>query len=244
MGERKTVLLMFSGGLDSILSVVRLIKDGYNVKLINFDNSCTLVSGLVYDKALELEKHFGIDVIEYLGSTSTVALFRENELMTSNMSFRYILENYGDCTTSQIRCLNCRSAMYFEAIRYCLENDIKFIAEGARKSQLFAIEQPNMIDAYKSLLKEFGIELLLPVYDLEDDFAKENEIWRFGIVPAAGENKCLLGMPLKESLSLEQVDAVVNIFNKHIKPRYVRTLRKNNLPPQRIYKTREGVKFN
>ena len=54
MDERKTVLLMLSGGLDSILSMVRLINDGYNVKLINFDNGCTLVSGSVYDKGLKL----------------------------------------------------------------------------------------------------------------------------------------------------------------------------------------------
>ena len=51
--------------------------------------------------------------------------------------------------------------MYHEAIRYCLLNDVHFIAEGARKSQLFSIEQPKVIEGYRKLLNEFGIELLL-----------------------------------------------------------------------------------
>lgn len=242
--DEKKVLLMFSGGLDSVLSAIRLVFAGYKVLLINFNNGCSLVSGMVYDKALELEHIFGKERIEYLGSTHNVASFRENEVMVANMEFRNILDNYGDCTISQIRCLNCRSAMYFEAIRYCLDNDIKFIAEGARKSQLFAIEQPEMIDAYKGLLKEFGIELILPVYDVENEWDKECEIYLYGVVPKAGEDKCLLGMPLKEVVPIEQTMTVKKIFDEFIKPRYVRRLTKRDYPPIRISREREGIKFD
>lgn len=242
--DREKVLLMFSGGLDSMLSAIRLIKAGYKVLLINFNNGCSLITGMVYDRALELELVFGKNRIEYIGNMHNAASFRENEYEVANMSFRYILDNYGDCTISQIRCLNCRSAMYYEAIRYCLENDIKFIAEGARKSQLFSIEQPEMIEAYRALLEEFGIELILPVYDVENEWDKENEIWRYGIVPTPGEDKCLFGMPLNEKVPLEQTMTVKNIFDNHIKPRYVRKLTKGDLPPIRISRERDGIKFD
>ncbi len=43
--ERKKVLLMYSGGLDSILSMARLIRDGYKVLLIHFDNGWTISTG-------------------------------------------------------------------------------------------------------------------------------------------------------------------------------------------------------
>lgn len=159
------------------------------------------------------------------------------------MSFKYILDNYGDCTISQIRCLNCRSAMYYEAIRYCLENDIKFIAEGARKSQLFSIEQPEMIDSYKELLKEFGIELILPVYNLDDDWERECEVGRYGIISVSGEDKCLLGMALNERVPLEQTMTVKKIFDEFIKPRYVKKLTIRDYPPIRISRDRDGIKF-
>ena len=35
---QKEVLLMYSGGLDSILSCIRLVSKGYKVYLIHFDN--------------------------------------------------------------------------------------------------------------------------------------------------------------------------------------------------------------
>lgn len=241
--KEERVLLMFSGGLDSILSACRLVRDGYKVLLINFNNGCSLVTGMVYDKALELESRFGNENIEYLGSMHNVASFRENEVRLANMSFKYIYDNYGDCTISQIRCLNCRSAMYFEAIRYCLENNIKFIAEGARKSQLFSIEQPKMIEAYKELLNEFGIELILPVYEIVDDWERANEIFRYGVIPKAGEDKCLLGMPLNEKVPLEQTMTVKKIFDEFIKPRYVRKMSRREDSPIRISRDRGGIKF-
>ena len=35
---KKEVILMYSGGLDSILSCIRLVRDGFKVYLIHFDN--------------------------------------------------------------------------------------------------------------------------------------------------------------------------------------------------------------
>ena len=41
---KKEVILMYSGGLDSILSCIRLVRDGYKVYLINFDNGSSIGS--------------------------------------------------------------------------------------------------------------------------------------------------------------------------------------------------------
>ena len=39
---KKEVLLMYSGGLDSILSCIRLLSKGYKVYLIHFDNGSSI----------------------------------------------------------------------------------------------------------------------------------------------------------------------------------------------------------
>lgn len=241
--EKEKVLLMYSGGLDSILSMVRLIAKDYKVLLVHFDNGCSISIGLEVERAKEFEKRFGIDSVEYIGKITTIPEFRNNEREVANIPFSRMQTDYGDCTISQIRCLNCRSAMYYEAILYCLNNNIKYIAEGARKTQLFSIEQLKMIKAYRKLLEEFGIELLLPVYDLDNDFYKENELMLWGIVPTPSEDKCILGMPLNEVVPEEQTNTIKKIFERNIKPRYVKKLKKHPLPQQTIYKGSGRIEF-
>ena len=88
-----------------------------------------------------------------------------------------LYEKYGNISLSQYRCLVCRMSMYTYSISLAREMNIKYIAEGARKSQLFAIEQEELLSEFKNLCSMYDIELLTPVNDLEDDFAKENEIF-------------------------------------------------------------------
>lgn len=240
---KEKVLLMYSGGLDSILSMVKLIYSGYKVLLVHFDNGCTISIGDEVKKAEEFEQRYGTHNVEYIGKISNLVSFRENELEISNLTFSQIQELYGDCTISQIRCLNCRSAMYYEAIRYCLENNIKYIAEGARKSQLFSIEQPQMIKAYKNLCKKFDIELLLPVYDLDDDLKRIYELMDYGVLPFPGEDSCILGMPLTKPVAENLTDTVRNIFEKNIEPRYIKELKLNNKPPQMVHKCSGRIEF-
>ena len=243
--EREKVLLMYSGGLDSILSMIRLLKEGYKVLLVHFDNGCSLSIGLETERAMKFEQGYGKDRVEYIGKLTTVAAFRDNEIELANMPFSEIASRYGDTTISQLRCLNCRSAMYHEAIRYCLINGIHFIAEGGRKSQMFSVEQPKMIQGYKELLNEFGLELLLPVYDIKNDFfEKENELLLSKIDPSASEDKCILGMPLDGPVPEAQTDAIYNIFEEHIKPRYVKQLRLKLSIPQRPYMGKGRVEFD
>ena len=233
--ERKKVLLMYSGGLDSILSMVRLLSDGYKVLLVHFDNGCSISGGLEVERAINFEKGYGKNIVEYVGKLTIVSAFRDNEREFANMSFSEICNKYGDTTISQVRCLNCRSAMYHEAIRYCLLNDVHFIAEGARRSQLFSIEQPKVIEGYRKLLNIFDIELLLPVYNLEDDWAKENELLSHGIIPSASEDKCILGIPLDEPIPQYQTDAISKMLEENITPRYVKELKLTLNIPQYPY---------
>ena len=53
---------------------------------------------------------------------------------------------------------------------------IHYIAEGARKTQMFALEQKEILKKIGSLLKKHDIELLLPVFDYDSDYDVENEL--------------------------------------------------------------------
>ena len=133
--------------------------------------------------------------------------------------------------------------MYYEAIIYCLQNDIHYIAEGARKSQLFSIEQPKVIESYKSLLKEFDIELLLPVYDLDSDWIRENELLFYHILPSASEDKCVLGMPLNDNVPENQTETIYHLLENNIKPRYIKELKLRPVRVQTISKEKGRIEF-
>lgn len=47
--------------------------------------------------------------------------------------------------------------MYVETIIICKKLKISFVADGARKSQLFAIEQEPMLELFSSLFKEYNL---------------------------------------------------------------------------------------
>ena len=57
--ERKKVLLMYSGGLDSILSMARLVSQGYKVLLVHFDNGCSISTGLEVERTMKFENGYG-----------------------------------------------------------------------------------------------------------------------------------------------------------------------------------------
>lgn len=215
----KDVLLLYSGGLDSMLSLCRLVGDGYRVNLIHFDNGSSIGSKVVSKGALNLVERFGEDRVRFLGVFSTVGVINSFKKI-ENQKFSSLSEKYGNMSISQYQCLLCRSAMYYYAASIALENNFHYIAEGARKVQKFAIEQTPMIEEYRSFLNKYGLELLTPVLDLVDDYEKVLEISRHGVIPKKLEGKCFLGYPLDEKYPVDDgvVNDTVNMFRELVLP--------------------------
>ena len=102
----------------------------------------------------------------------------------------------------------------------CKGLEISYVADGARKSQLFTIEQDKMLELFSKLFKKYNINLLLPVKDLKDDFQEKNEFLVRGFIPKVSESQCLIGVPLKSNdIDEELVSACINIYNKLLFPK-------------------------
>ena len=134
-------------------------------------------------------------------------------------------------------------------ISYCLDNNIHYIAEGARKSQLFSIEQPPVIESYKKLVNEYGLELLLPVWDLEDDFDKETLIMGYddnrggAMLWGKSESKCVLGIPLEEAVPEEYTNTIKKLLEELIIPDCRRQIEYKYRPKQLLYKGNGNFPF-
>jgi len=193
------VLILFSGGKDSLLSSMLLIEKGFEVILVHYDNALEVGSRNVKIGYNRLLKKYGKDKVKYLGIKKTDAIFRTFIKDFYNLKVNEILNKYGKITFSEFNCLACSLSMYVMTIILCKQLNISYVADGARNNQLFSIEQDMMLNLFKELFLEYNIELLLPLKDLKDDFEEKNELLIRGIIPKVNESQCLIGMPLNNS---------------------------------------------
>ena len=216
----KETLILFSGGKDSFLSTLIMIDKGYKVNLVTFDNGQELKSKNALIGAKNIQKKYGSDKVEIIGIKKTDAIFRDLICSFYNYDIEYIKKQFGKITISQFNCLSCRLSMYILAIIICIQKKINLVVDGARESQLFAIEQEKMIEPFKKLFKEFNIEIIFPLLYETDDYSIKNQILAHGFVPKMNEGQCLLGMPiLNNSMNNEILEGCLNVYHKELYPK-------------------------
>lgn len=220
--ERKNndCLLLYSGGKDSTLAAIRLYRSGYNVHFIHFDNGHMLDQDKPYLTFLETfnkDKDYYFDYS--LSSVDIKDLFDEyyNE-WSSKISYDKELD-------SEIRCLSCRMAMYTKVIQIAKERGYKYIAEGARISQKFMLEQLPITQRLKDLASSQGIKLLLPVLYVDDDQKEIEELLENGHSSKTWESKCLIGRPAKDKTE-EDEQIIIDYYDKIIEPNVQKKLKK------------------
>lgn len=205
----KDCLLLYSGGKDSTLAAIRLYKAGYNVHFIHFDNGHMLDQNKPYLTFLET---FNKDKDYYFDySLSSVDI---NDLF--NEYFKEFNSN-DPSLESEIRCLSCRMAMYTKAIEIAKERGYKYIAEGARISQKFMLEQIPIITRLKDLASQHGIKLLCPVLYEDDDQKLIEELLSNGRSSKTWESKCLIGRPAKDKTE-EDEQLIIDYYDTVLEP--------------------------
>lgn len=213
----KKALILFSGGKDSFLATLKYLDMGYKVYLVNYDNLCGIGSKNVLNTAKRIIKKYGTDRVELLGIRDISPIFRCMIHPFYNLGVSEIKERYGDVSISQFNCLACRTSMYVMSIIICLQNNIDVVVDGARKSQIFVIEQDVMLEEFKKLFYKYNLKIEFPLRNLSDDWDLKNEILMRGFVPKTIEPQCLLGCPIRcEDINSDIINGVVNIYKTYI----------------------------
>ena len=211
----KEALILFSGGKDSFLSTLIMIDRDYKVNLVTYENGCGLNSKNALHGARRILKKYGEDKVNIIGISKIEVIWREFINLYYNNKLSENIKKYGDITISQFNCLSCRLAMYVMSIIIAKQRNIKLVVDGARKSQLFAIEQEKLLEKFKKFFKANDLELDFPIKNLANDFELKNELLIRGFVPKTLEPQCLLGLPLKkEQIDDEIINSTANVFDK------------------------------
>ena len=214
----KEVLVLFSGGKDSFLSTLLMLEKGYKVNIVTYENGCCLKASNALHGAKRILKKYGKNNVNIIGIQRIEAIWREFIYQYYNMKTSEILKSYGETTISQFNCLTCRLSMYIMTIILCLKNNIDTVVDGARKSQLFVLEQNELLERFEKLFKKYNIKIVYPVKELESDYELKNELLIRGFVPKMLETQCLLGVPLQQGeIDKEIINGMEKIYDNLLK---------------------------
>lgn len=215
------VILMLSGGRDSFLSACRLLEDsaGYCIQMVTYDNGCSYGSINAKTVADRIIARYGAERAEFLGVYKIGGLIRRFFSPYFNMKPEEQAQRYRGMTPSQFHCLICRTSMYIFSVWLAHKYGARFLAEGGRKDQEFVIELPGMAQKrYPALVHEAGLELLLPVYELDSNWERDNELLLRGYLCKSFEPKCLIGVPVCNSIDETVIEGVHAYYDSEMLP--------------------------
>ena len=214
--QKKEVLVMFSNSRNSVLTVCDLLSHGLKARLITFNNGS--LSGLDRPKknVSMISKHFGEDNITFEGVYLIVPFQNRLSFILKYRPISELAKEYEHLLPSQATCLICKPAMYIAAIKYCKENNIQYLAEGAVESQSFFVEKECMIERYQSLCKKHGITLITPIFKLNDNWKNKMRLMLYGVDSKTYEMQCLWNSCSIKGISNEETESLCKFFDKEL----------------------------
>ncbi|MEK7529467.1 MAG: hypothetical protein AAB570_00940, partial [Patescibacteria group bacterium] len=183
-------VLMFSGGRDSTLAALRLHEAGLKPTLVTVTSD------------------------HLVGINNVRARLRElKHLLPSDTGWIHVDQPknlFADKTFYHKTCLPCQHAYVVVAAKIAKSLGGRSIALGYASYQGGWPEQTELATArLKSALNNYGINLLLPVYDLKSKDDAIHHLKRYGLSDAALEQKCqqqVHNITLSQDLLVQQID--------------------------------------
>jgi len=163
---KNEVAVMFSGGIDSLLASVLLLKDYDKVHLVTFDKGY-LEFGVKNNlpNVERLKAAFGEDRIAH----QLVDLKKVHKKISVSTFFKD-----RDKYNTEIRwCVGCRLSMNVGGLLFALENNLVGYADGSNREQIpsetnltgTAENYPRIVNGSKALAKDYAVRFLTPTYE-------------------------------------------------------------------------------
>ncbi len=175
MASDSSVVLLFSGGLDSTLAATVLLKDFEKVHLLSISR------GYGHTKIERTARRFEelkgrLDANRFAHTIISVkGLFRQVVLRTL---VRDILRYKG----LFVICVGCKLVMHTVGAIYCLEHGIPNIADGASGATEWMSDQAAVtLEGYRQLHEAFGIRYSNPVVKIKDREHEREALRELGI---------------------------------------------------------------
>jgi len=159
MNNDNPVGVLFSGGTDSTLTAALLTKEFKEVHLITFDR-------LGIFEVKNSEKNY-LRLQEKFPETKFIYKIIDFNDVFKKISYQNYIRNltkYGFMNLST--CGLCKLSMHIAMIAYCLDNEIKFVSDGANRGmEIFPAQMDIIIEKLRDFYLSYGIDYTNPVFD-------------------------------------------------------------------------------
>jgi len=200
--------VMFSGGIDSLLASVLLLKNHDKVHLITFDkgylefgvkNNLPNVERLKAAYGEDRITHQVIDIKDVVKRISVSSFFKDRK--EYNAETRW--------------CVGCRISMNAAALMFSLDNNLVGFADGSNREQIpsegnltgTAENFPSIVNRSKALAAEYAVQFMTPTYEFgsrEDRRSKLKELGFDIDYLSMDHSKKISGMMTKEVVKRSQ----------------------------------------
>ena len=157
----KAVAILFSGGTDSTLTAAMLQENFEKVHLVTYDRFGFHATDNTAVQTQALKEKYGEDRF--------VHTFLNVDKLFQHVSYENYFENikkHGLFNLST--CGLCKLSMHVRTIKYCIDNDVYFVADGANQAMTMEPAQMKpVIDEMKRMYAHFGITYFNPVFEMD-----------------------------------------------------------------------------
>ena len=164
MVKIKEIAVLYSGGTDSTCVAFLMAKEVDKVHLLVYKRFGLFSIDNIATNAKKLRERFGEDKFVYK-VIDLNRLFKE----VSYAKYWHNLKNYGFFMLST--CGLCKLAMHIRTLIYCLENNIKYVCDGANKNAgagYFPAQMLEVIDLIEEMYAQYGVSYSRPVFDFDE----------------------------------------------------------------------------
>lgn len=157
----KAVAILFSGGTDSTLTAAMLQENFEKVHLVTYDRFGFHATDNTAVQTQALKEKYGEDRF--------IHTFLNVDKLFQHVSYENYFENikkHGLFNLST--CGLCKLSMHVRTIKYCIDNDVYFVADGANQAMTMEPAQMKpVIDEMKRMYAHFGITYFNPVFEMD-----------------------------------------------------------------------------
>lgn len=157
----KAVAILFSGGTDSTLTAAMLQENFEKVHLVTYDRFGFHSTDNTAVQTQALKEKYGEDRF--------IHTFLNVDKLFQHVSYENYFENikkHGLFNLST--CGLCKLSMHVRTIKYCIDNEVYFVADGANQAMTMEPAQMKpVIDEMKRMYAHFGITYFNPVFEMD-----------------------------------------------------------------------------
>lgn len=216
------VLLLYSGGKDSMYSACYFLSKGHTVHLLSFNNGALQAEEHLLHGYDRLRRLWGQNVV-WEGVYGTAAMIKQFHKDLYTEPLEHVTQQYPTLTLAQLQCAICQTCMWLAAVSFAIAKGITNIASGYKSSDPFVVGNPAYVSFIENFCRQYGIETVTPVWS-----KTICNLMDYRMSASVLEPQCMLGMPADGTDSDVAVKFIIDRYSKQMPAlidRYVPILR-------------------